>query len=159
MGRPSIYTDELAVHICGEIAKGNSLRKICLSEAMPNASTVHLWVLTNEAFSKQYAIARAMQAEHYLDEIIEIADESSNDMVADDDGNERVNSEAIARSRLRVDTRKWAMSKMLPKKYGDKVDLGIGGTEGAPPVQIESQFNISDIRLKVHEILAGREAT
>jgi hypothetical protein len=56
-------------------------------------------------------------------EIIDIADESANDTQFDDVGNPRQNSEWINRSRLRVDTRKWLMSKLAPKKYGEKQEI------------------------------------
>jgi len=132
MARPSIYSQELAIEICQQIAEGKSLRKICEAEEMPNASTVHAWVLTNEEFSKHYARAREMQAEHYLDEIIEIADDSLHDTLIDEDGNERTISDVIQRSRLRVDTRKWVMSKLAPKKYSDKVQQEVSGPGGGP---------------------------
>ncbi len=132
MSRPSIYTDDLAVRICQRLAAGDSLRSICADDEMPNASTVHAWVLTHEEFSKQYARAREMQAEHYLDEIIEIADDSMLDKFVDDNGSVRTDSEVVARSRLRVDTRKWAMSKMAPRKYGDKITNEHTGKDGGP---------------------------
>lgn len=56
------------------------------------------------------------------DEIIEISDDSSGDVIVDDEGNTRTDAERVARSRLRVDTRKWMLSKMLPKIYGDKIE-------------------------------------
>ena len=54
---------------------------------------------------------------------------------AKEDGSEIivVDHDHIARSRLRVDARKWLLSKMLPKVYGDKVALG--GDADAPPIQ------------------------
>jgi hypothetical protein len=56
------------------------------------------------------------------DEIIEISNDGSNDTYTDDDGREHVNQDVIARSRLRVDSRKWLASKLAPKRYGDKVE-------------------------------------
>jgi len=132
VGRPSIYSQELAMEICRQLAEGKSLRKICKAEEMPNASTVHSWVLSNDDFSKQYARAREMQAEHYLDEIIEIADDGSNDTYAGEDGVERFNADVVQRSKLRVDTRKWVMSKLAPKKYSDKVQQEHSGPNGGP---------------------------
>ncbi len=132
VARPSIYTDELAVEICKRLAAGDSLRKICDADDMPNRDTVHTWVLTIPSFSDHYARAREMQAEHYLDEIIEIADDSMMDKFVDDNGNERTDSEVVARSKLRVDTRKWAMSKMAPRKFGDKISAELT----VNPVQI-----------------------
>lgn len=81
---------------------------------------------------KQYARAREAQADAMLEEIMEIADEGTNDTYEDENGNERTNQDVIARSRLRVDARKWAMSKMAPKKYGDKLELS--GDPDAPVV-------------------------
>ena len=81
-------------------------------------------------FASQYARAREDQAEFYLDEIIAISDESAQDKIANEDGTERTDSEAIQRSKLKVDTRKWVMSKLAPKKYGDKIQQEIVGANG-----------------------------
>ena len=97
---------------------------------MPGMSFVFKWLGEDPEFAKQYARAREDQAEAMLEEILEIADDSSNDTVEtyDKAGNpiDTANTEWIQRSKLRVDARKWAMSKLAPKKYGDKI--GIEGT-------------------------------
>jgi hypothetical protein len=118
--------------ICERIAKGESLRKICLDDNMPAHSTILKWLRDIDGFSSQYARAREDQAEFYLDEIIAISDESSQDKIANEDGTERTDSEAIQRSKLRVDTRKWAMAKLAPKKYGDKITQEVTGANGDP---------------------------
>ena len=118
--------------ICERIAKGESLRKICLDKDTPSHTTILKWLREIEGFASQYARAREDQAEFYLDEIIAISDESSQDKVANEDGTERTDSEAIQRSKLRVDTRKWAMSKLAPKKYGDKITQEVTGANGDP---------------------------
>jgi hypothetical protein len=80
----------------------------------------------HEEFREQYAQAREAQADTWADEIVEIADDGSNDWLArshgEDDEGWRVNGEHIQRSRLRVDARKWLMGKASPKKYGDKIE-------------------------------------
>lgn len=126
-GRPSLFTQQLADEICERIAAGESLRRICGSrEEMPDASTVIGWVLSREDFSKQYARAREIQAQLLSDEIFDIADDGANDWmtVHKKDGTEyeQPNMEVIMRSRLRVDSRKWYLSKVLPKVYGDKLE-------------------------------------
>lgn len=70
-----------------------------------------------------YAHAREARADKLVEEIITISDDSSRDTFTDKDGVERTNNEVVARSRLRVDSRKWLASKMLPKKYGDRLNL------------------------------------
>jgi len=121
MAGTSTYDAEIAMAICERIASGESVRRICMDENMPAQSTVYKWLVENETFSEKYARAREVQAEFLAEEIIHIADDSSGDRVADEDGNERMDAEFVARSRLRVDARKWYASKVAPKKYGDKV--------------------------------------
>ena len=91
------------------------------------------WLAKEPAFQNQYARAREIQAEYHFEELIEIADDGTNDYVAKRDASGaivgwRENGEWVNRSRLRVDTRKWAMSKMAPKKYGDKTQVEHSGT-------------------------------
>jgi hypothetical protein len=129
-GRPSLYTEPLAARICRRLAEGESLRAICADKAMPAISTVMGWLFdgNHDGFSEQYARAREAQAEVRADEIVDIADDTSGDFAADKDGKLAANSEHIQRSRLRVDARKWIAAKLLPKRYGDKIDLS--GTVG-----------------------------
>lgn len=126
MGRPSSYTQELANTICERIAKGESVRSICKDENLPDAGTIYNWLAKEGepfvSFFKQYARAKDTQAELMFDELLEIADDGTNDWMTVND-RDVVDHEAINRSRLRVDTRKWYLSKVLPKKYGDKLDV------------------------------------
>jgi len=123
MPRPSTYTPELADLICEQIADGKSLRSICAAEGMPGKSTVFRWLAENEAFRDQYARAREAQADALADDILDIADYSARDTYTDENGNERTNTEVVARSRLRVDARKWIAAKLKPKVYGDRTEL------------------------------------
>lgn len=122
MPRASEFTQETADAICEQIASGKSLRAICAAEDMPATSTVCKWLGQQSAFAEQYARAREAQADALFDEILDIADESANDFTEGKNGETVVNSEAIARSRLRVDARKWMAAKLRPKVYGDKVE-------------------------------------
>lgn len=118
-GRPSSYTTEIADFLCMRIADGESLRKICFDEDMPSQSMVFRWLASNEEFREKYARAREAQMEVMALEIVEIADDSAKDTIITDDG-EKPNNEWIQRSRLRVETRKWLMSKLRPKVYGER---------------------------------------
>ncbi len=129
-GRPSLYTAKLAANICQRLAEGKSLRSICRDDAMPAISTVMGWLFDgdHDEFSEQYARAREAQAEVRADEIVDIADDDTNDFTADKDGKRVADNEHIQRSRLRVDARKWIAAKLLPKRYGDKLQhTGEGG--------------------------------
>lgn len=143
MARPSDYTQELADKICLRLSNGESLRHICLDEDMPDASTVHRWVLEDrEGFYKQYAKAREIQAEQLFEEINELADTSVTDIVGDD----KSDSARVQARKLQVDARKWYLSKVLPKKFGDKLDLTSAGEKLPTPIyggnSTNSQTNI-----------------
>jgi hypothetical protein len=125
VGRPSKYTAEVADEICERLADGESLRMICQAEEMPNRATVFRWLASNAEFRDQYALAREAQADALADEILDIADESAGDVVIDADGNERTDQERVARSKLRVDARKWIASKLKPKVYGERIQQDI----------------------------------
>lgn len=127
-GRPSMYTPELAKTICRQIAEGKSMREICRADGMPYDSTVREWIIDDrEGFHAQYTRAIQARAMLWAEEITEIADDGSSDTYIDPStGQEKTNAEVVARSRLRVDTRKWMLSKVLPKVYGDKVDVNHG---------------------------------
>lgn len=127
-GRPTIYTPELAEQVCKRLSSGESLRQICRDEDMPDRDTVREWALKDrEGFSGQYARAREAQAESFLDEIIEIVDDGRNDWIDREVAGGRtirvIDQEAVMRSKLRFEARRWAMSKILPKKYGEAVLL------------------------------------
>lgn len=117
------FSQEIFDEICVRIAEGESLRKICKDEKMPSLVAVWKWLNNSEELVKQYTRAREEQAETLVDEIIDISDEKKDDTFLDKDGNEVINHEAIARSRLRVDSRKWIAAKLKPKKYGDSTTL------------------------------------
>lgn len=123
MARPSTFSQKLADVICERLIEGESLRRICLDDKMPNAGTVCRWLGENEAFREQYALAREAQADTLADEILDIADDGSNDYMGDD---EKYNGDAVQRSKLRVDARKWVAAKLKPKKYGDRIDVTSG---------------------------------
>lgn len=129
IGRPSEYTQEIGDRICDQIATSHaSLRTVCKPEDMPATVTVLRWLRDFESFRIQYARAKAEQASLGVEEMYEISDDGTNDFYVDEKtGKIKVDHENIQRSRLRVDTRKWVASKLLPKIYGDKLDITSGG--------------------------------
>jgi hypothetical protein len=138
--RPSLYTPEIADVILRRLSDGETLREICRTPGMPDDRTVRGWALDDrEGFAAVYARARMIGGYAMGDDLLKIADDSKGDMTTDADGRPIVNHENINRSRLRVDTRKWLLSKVLPRVFGDKVELtGPGGGALSSPV-----FNIA----------------
>lgn len=138
-GRPSLYTEEIAAEICQRIGEGETLNQICRDAHMPSRPTVVTWVLEDrEGFSNRYARARDLQLEHWADEVIDVADDATNDFMEKKNGEDKesswsLNGEHVQRSRLRIDSRKWLLSKLKPQQYGEKLELG--GKDGQPLFQ------------------------
>lgn len=131
-GRPSDYSIDVATFICGQLADGQSLRAICRADDMPDKATVFRWLFENTDFRDQYARAKEDSADAHADDVIDIADDGTNDWMERHNSEGecigwQLNGEHVQRSKLRVDARKWIASKLKAKKYGDKTDLNITG--------------------------------
>lgn len=98
--------------ICARLAVGESLRSICKRDGMPSMPTIFEWLRLDPTFAQNYTRAREHQAESYADEIASIADSAQG-----------LDSAGVNAARLRVDARKWCASKLLPKRYGDRIDV------------------------------------
>lgn len=130
-GRPTKYTKQLADKICSELALGFSMRTVSGNTWSPSMATIFSWLRTKPQFLEQYEKAKQESTDAMAEDIMDIADNGTNDWEEKEraDGSIYIalNNEHIQRSRLRVDTRKWLMAKMKPKKYGEKVDVTTDG--------------------------------
>ena len=142
---------EAVAAVLEELASGASLIATCKREGLPSFTTFMRWLAeegeAGESLRDQYARAREAQAEVIAEDILTIADEECTMVKADKhgsrdddgDGNTEVvfDSTAVQRNRLRVDARKWLLSKMAPKKYGDKIQAEHTGANGGA-IQVAS---------------------
>lgn len=142
-GRPEIYTPELAEKVLLQMYEGKSVRSICEPEDTPSRTTVHLWrIKDTNGFANQYARARRAQVETRIEDANDIADDGTNDFITTEKGT-IFNSEHVARSKLRVEQRRWEASKLLrgaidaPLDYGEKVEVH---QTGDPLAELLSEF-------------------
>jgi hypothetical protein len=154
IGRPPVYGQEHKDRICREMAAGRTLTAIMRDEGMPQVYWVFTELQKDEAFSKAYARAREIRAEAWAEELVGIADEGKNDTYIDEQGNPRTDHDHIARSRLRVDTRKWLASKLLPKTYGERVTTEVTGADGGP-VQVAVAVELPAIQRALERVRGG----
>jgi len=137
--RPSKYTTDLGDDICRRLAAGESARQICRDDAMPAMSTLMKWLTDSDkvTFSEQYARARDCQADYYADQIVDIADELS----------EVAEASELARAKLQIDSRKWKVARMSPRKYGDKQQIDHTSSDDTfkpTVIKLVAQSNESD---------------
>lgn len=118
MSRPSSYSDELAERICDRLSDGESLRQICLDDAMPSRSTVIRWMEADTAFATKYARAREAQADLMDDRILEVTNKTEAGDLAPD------------AARVVLSGLQWRASKLQPKKYGDSQTLRHADADG-----------------------------
>jgi hypothetical protein len=125
MSPKPVQTDKLKAigieAICARIARAEFCSTIAKDVGVSDA-TLSLWLNSDDNI-KMYVRAREAQADKFAEDIIQIADDGANDSYKDDEGKSITNQDVIARSRLRVDARKWLASKMAPKKYGEKLEI------------------------------------
>jgi hypothetical protein len=118
----STYTVALGEAICALVADGVSLQAISATLGMPPRSTIRSWIECDPAFKAQMDRALVLGLEHHFGEIITIAD-----AVAGSDSPAAVNA-----ARLRIDARKWILSKLAPERFGEQ--LALTGARGEPLV-------------------------
>lgn len=143
MGRPTDYTPEIAAEICERLSAGQTLLHIVEDDAMPSRASVYRWLDVDKEFRDSYARARERGAHTLAEETLRIADDSTRDRIA----GEIVDHDHIARSRLRVDTRKWYAGQIAPKTFGPSMRSEVSGPDGGP-------IRIIDERARAARILA-----
>lgn len=140
-GRPSTYTPEIGGEICRRMSEGETLRNICADKHMPHIATVWEWANLGKHpdFGELYARAQKVQADYYAAEIMEIADDGTNDYQQrmTRHGDEiLVDHEHVKRSELRIKTRQWLVERLHRDKYAPSSTTRLTGADGGP-VQME----------------------
>jgi hypothetical protein len=120
-GRPSKYTEELATEICAKISSTDKGIHFVAKELNISVSTIFEWLIKYPDFSEKYTRARQLQTEFMREQMIEVSNHR------DEDHTPFTGANVIQRDKLIVETLKWQMSKLNPKKYGDKIDVTSDG--------------------------------
>lgn len=146
-GRPTVFDAELAAAVLECLAEGLLLAEICEFPGFPKESTVRGWALDDrEGFAAPYARARRLGWERQAERILIIADTPVEGQIITDspkDGRSVKTADMIEHRRLQVDTRKWLLGKVLPRIYGDK--LQVETTEGTKSPQEHTDAELAAI--------------
>jgi len=116
-GRPTKYTNELAMEICDAISSSSlSLKELADSHNhWPDAANIWKWRNTNLEFRAMYANAKKSQVEVSIDFMQEMLNEPHK-FIDPETGLSRID---VPMLRTKIDAIKWKASKLLPKDYGD----------------------------------------
>ena len=120
-----MHGPEIREAILERLSQGESLRAICRDEEMPGTTSVKRWLLEDAEFRSRYAQAREEGADVEFDELADLQAE-----LPERTQTGSVDTGWVAWKRLQIDTKKWALSKKVPKKYGEKQEttLELGDT-------------------------------
>jgi hypothetical protein len=127
----AIYGDEVKERILVRLSHGETLSAICRDPDMPSRFTVLDWA-ESEEWGNKFARARGLGCDALIDEATEIADDASRDTTTAGNGDAKVDSEWVARSKLRIEQRRWVASKLAPNRYGDRTALQMLDEHGKP---------------------------
>ncbi len=125
-------TSELFLRVCDRLVEGETLTMICADRTMPSTKQFNRYLYTDEKALDTYYRAREMQMECYAEEALTIANDDSDDSSIDDRGRRISHNEVVQRARVKIDTIKFMMSKMAPKRFGDKNFTEIAGNPDQP---------------------------
>lgn len=131
IGRPTIYSEKLAREFCDRLSRGISLRTVCLADDMPSMDTIYHWIHDKKDFSEQYAQAKENSADALNEVLLDLGDDA---IKLSQEVDNKVSNAVVSAVKLKADNLKWYMSKMKPKKYGDKMDMTTNGKDLPSPI-------------------------
>jgi hypothetical protein len=147
----TVYTDALGEEIAIRMASGQSLNSICKLDHMPHISTVFDWIRKEPSFADKYTLAREHAAHALFDQMIDIADDCSKDVLEDG----TPNNAAIQRAKLQIDTRARVAGKLAPKVFGERVDTMPMVNVTNNSLTISSRDLSPDQRSQLRELLSA----
>lgn len=119
------------------------------------------WADLNSDYSARYAVAREIMMDHWAEEIITVSEEEPR--YTSGNGSSVTDGAGISRNRLRVDSRKWLLSKLRPERYGDRIVQEHVGAGGGPmqtmALGVDQLKNLSDDELKTMRSLLKKATT
>ena len=152
-GRPPVHDwPMIQREILDRLANGQSLASICLNQHMPEPSTIYERLRKDPAFADDYARARGNLADLLFDQCLIIADDDSRDLVIANDGSVTVNNGAIARDKLKIETR-MRMAGKMSGKYADKPLVTDGSNVTVNNLTVNARDMSPDARDRLRAVL------
>jgi hypothetical protein len=157
-GRPSKYTEAIALSICEQLSEGTPLREICRQEGMPAWRTVYDWMWRNEQLSTAIARARDIGYDKMAEECLYIADNLhmgtkkvySSGAEEGEDSMTVTEEDMLGHRKLQIETRLKLLAKFNPKRYGEYREP----EKAVDPMIIDTEVKtVMDVAIKRLELL------
>ena len=122
--KPFFWTQELEDDICLKVSTNSiGLEQLCKNNShWPQVNLIYERRIKSKIFGDNFARAKSIQVDVHIEETLKISDYKYEDYVQGEHGFVG-NNAAINRARLQIDTRKFYISKLAPKIYGDKMQV------------------------------------
>ena len=126
----TVYDPEKVAVILKRMSAGESQDPVCKSVGI-GPTTFREWVLDDvDGLSVKYARAKELQLQVWADEIKDLSDACRlgvKTVTSAKDGTTVTEADMVERAKLQIDSRKWLLSKLVPKKYGDRQEVEHSG--------------------------------
>lgn len=152
-------TEAVALELLNRLSRGETIKQIVKDPYMPTYQQIMKWIKTDPDFQSAYMSAQEFRMNIFADEILEIADDATGDIRLgfDKNGNviPEVNVEAIQRSKLRIETRKYLMERYAKQTFApakEKSGAPQNVTQGAVQIQINLPNNDRPITTEIIDV-------
>ncbi len=148
------YSEAIAHELVERISAGEFLVTICNDENMPTMRRCNQWMRENIDFQGAYKDAIERRLDIFEDQLITICDDASKDFRLVNKRGKQVrvfDPEAILRSKLRVEARRWHLKAYRPAKWGETSTLNVREADAFDPQNMtEDELNktIAEIEKK-----------
>lgn len=143
--------DRIFNYVCSQIEIGRSVTDILTDKGMPSREAFYEWMRADKTKVDNYAKSLEIRADYYFDEMVKIAYNTEEGETIKDgpNGVEITKADMLGHRRLKVDTLKWVLSRMNPKKYGDKTDITTNGNELNAPKTIMTDAQLLELKQSI----------
>lgn len=143
--------DRIFNYVCSQVEIGRSVSEVLGENDMPTRETFYEWIRNDKTKSDNYAKSIEIRADYYFDEMVKIAynTEEGETVKSGPNGVEVTSGDMLGHRRLKVDTLKWVLSRMNPKKYGDKTDITTNGNEITSPKTIMTDAQLLELKQSI----------
>ena len=128
-------------YIIQEVENGRALRTICLDEQAFNKNVFYDLLDSDSEKKERYARASMRRAEAKFESI-------EADYMAEPERDKetgKIDPAWVALQRLKIDSKKFEVAKLAPKKYGEKLDI----TSDNQKIDVQPIFNINPLANKL----------